>query len=359
MKKRKSIAFLLPSRGYNPSGGFKVAFEYANRFAVDKYCVNIIYPASNFLYDNGIKGKIRGLMRYVYYILARKYKADRWFLFDKTIKQRLVYSLSEQFVPQADIYVATAATTAAYLQKYKRKKQKIYLIQHFEDWNWDKEKVIATYHGDLQKIVISKWLLKIIEDNQETATFIPNGFDFSYFKKQIDFEEKDKFTITMLYHTALWKGCADGFKALEIVKAKYPDLKVNLFGISKRPDFLQDWYHYYQQPNKEVHNKIYNEAAIFVGPSHVEGFGLTPPEAMQCGCAVACTNNGGYMEVCIDEKTALLSLPKDYESLANNIIRLIEDDELRYRIAKAGHEYVKQFTWEKSYNKFRQLIEQE
>jgi glycosyltransferase involved in cell wall biosynthesis len=359
MKRKKNISFLLPSCGHSPNGGFKVVFEYANRFATDEYCINIIYPASNFLYDKEIKGKIRGLMRYAYYMVTGKYSADKWFSFDKKVKQKLVYTLSECFVPRADIYVATAATTAVYLQKYKQTGvKKIYFIQGFEDWNWNKEDVISTYHSDLQKIVIAKWLMKIMQDNNETATLIPNGFDFNYFKKQIDFKEKNKTTIVMLYHEALWKGCADGFKALEIVKTKYPELKVNLFGVPKRPDFLPDWYHYYQRPNKETHNRIYNEAAIFVGPSHTEGFCLTPPEAMQCGCAVACTNIGGYTEVCIDEETALLSPSKDYGSLASNIIRLIEDDDLRYRIAKTAHEHIKQFAWEKSYKQFRQLIEQ-
>ncbi|MDR0507770.1 MAG: glycosyltransferase family 4 protein [Dysgonamonadaceae bacterium] len=355
----KSIVFLLPAGSSKPSGGFKVAFEYANRLASDGYKVSIVYPNSLFLSTTHLKTKIRALIRYIYYIITRKYKADQWFALDKKIEQLYVWDLSENLVPQADIYVATAVKTAGYLQEYKRQSKKLYLIQSFEDWSWDKEKVISTYHAPFQKIVIAGWLMKIMEENNETATLIQNGFDFDYFQKQIDYKDKNKLIITMLYHKSLLKGCEDGFRAFDIIKAKYPELLVNLFGVPSRPKFLPEWYRYYKQPCKEIHNKIYNEAAIFVGPSHIEGFCLTPPEAMQCGCAVACTDIGGYRDVCIDNETALLSPPKDWKALAHNIIRLIEDDALRYRIAKNGHEYIQNFTWERAYNKFRELIVQQ
>ena len=44
------------------------------------------------------------------------------------------------------------------------------------------------------------------------------------------------------------------------------------------------------------------------------------------------------------------------ERLAENIIRLIEDDDLRYRIAKAGHENIRQFTWESAYDKLKKYL---
>jgi len=353
----KSVVFLLPCSGAKPSGGVKVAFEYANRLAADGFNVSVVYPASLYFSSVSSKRKISAIIFYIYYLITKKYKADGWFKLDKRISELWVWELTENLVPQSDIYVATSAKTAGYLQNYKKNSKKLYLIQHFEDWDWDRDKVLATYHGPFQKIVIADWLMKIMEENNETATLIQNGFDFDYFQKKVDFQDKNKLIVVMLYHIVEWKGCEDGFKALDIVKERYPELSVNLFGVFPRPKFLPEWYHYYENPNKETHNKIYNEAAIFVGPSHGEGFGLTPPEAMQCGCAVACTDIGGYREVCTDNETALLSPVKDYKALANNIIRLIEDDALRFQIAKTGLENIKNFTWERAYNKFLKVIE--
>lgn len=43
----RHICFLMPSVGFAPSGGFKVVFEYANRFYDDGYKVSIAFAASN------------------------------------------------------------------------------------------------------------------------------------------------------------------------------------------------------------------------------------------------------------------------------------------------------------------------
>ncbi|WP_418690430.1 glycosyltransferase family 4 protein [Alistipes putredinis] len=190
----------------------------------------------------------------------------------------------------------------------------------------------------------------------ENCELIHNGFDFDYFSKLIEIEEKNKYCVCMLYHTFEGKGCADAFRALEIVKQRFPQLIVNIFGTAPRPETLPEWYRYWQRPDQQTHNRIYNEAAVFVGPSHSEGFCLTPPEAMMCGCAVACTDIGGYTVCCKHDRTALVSPVRNPERLAENIIRLIEDDDLRYRIAKAGHENIRQFTWESAYDKLKKYL---
>ncbi len=147
-----------------------------------------------------------------------------------------------------------------------------------------------------------------------------------------------------------------GFRALDIVHQKYPQLHVNIFGTPKRPHFLPAWYDYHQMPQKQDLNRLYDEAAIFIGTSQVEGWGLTVGEAMLCGCAVACTDIPGYREMATDNETALLSPVGDPEAMAENVIRLIEDDSLRFRIAEAGHKNIQQYTWDKSYALLKQVL---
>ena len=86
---------------------------------------------------------------------------------------------------------------------------------------------------------------------------------------------------------------------------------------------------------------------------------MTVGEAMLCGEAVACTNNLGYQEMAKHEKTALLSPVKNPQLLAENIIRLIEDDELRIKLAYNGLKYIKDnFSWDKSHALLVNLINQ-
>jgi glycosyltransferase involved in cell wall biosynthesis len=80
----------------------------------------------------------------------------------------------------------------------------------------------------------------------------------------------------------------------------------------------------------------------------------SPAEAMACGCAVATTDCGGNRDYAEHEKTALVSDPDDFESLVDNVLRLLSDEELSVTLALAGRDRIAEFTWEKS---TRRLIE--
>ena len=58
----------------------------------------------------------------------------------------------------------------------------------------------------------------------------------------------------------------------------------------------------------------------------------------------------------INGENALISPIRDSKKMAENIIRIIEDDGLRYRIAHHGYEHIQQFSIEKSYIKFKKAI---
>lgn len=351
-----NITFLLPGHGRKPIGGYKVVFEYANRLCADGYTVNIIYPATIFYSQKPLLKKIKSIIKYIYFSLFKGYSGRRWFKLDNRVHEHYVWSLEQHHIATSDYYIATAIETAMYLRDYPINPQnKIYLIQHFENWSYTDIEVINTYHYGFKNIVIANWLKEIVEHNGATCTLINNGFDFNYFHQTIEFKDKDKLCISMMYHTSIWKGCKYGFEALNIVKKRYPELKAYIFGVPPTPK-LPAWMTYYQQPNREMLNNIYNMAAIYLGPSLTEGWGLTVGEAMICGAAVVCTNNKGYSEMAKDNQTALVAPIKDAQTLADKIIYLIEHDNERYRIAKAGQQYIRQFTWDSAYKKFITLL---
>lgn len=354
---KKTISFLLPGSGYNPVGGFKVVYEYANRFVKDGYDVNVIYPTINFPEEKKLRLRIYSHLKKIYHTFTKKYSCKKWFNLDDKVREYWVYSLNEKNIPSSDFIIATSWETAEYLDKYTTldSVNKLYLIQHYENWSEDEIRLKKTWIAPLRKIVIAPWLQGIAEQLGKSSVLIENGLDFEYFKLLEPIEERNPLQLCMLYHELEWKGVNEGISAIEIVRKKYPDLKLDLFGVYDDPN-LPDWVTYYKRPDKDVHIELYNKASIFVAPSHMEGFGLTAAEAMQCGCALACTDNGGYGVFCFHEKTALVSPVKDINALSENIIRLIEDKQLRFRISKQGYEHIQNFTWESAYSKFKSLI---
>lgn len=350
------ITFIFPHPVDGPAGGYKVVYEYANRLVADGYKVNIVYSGSLFWMKKSLYFKLTNCVRYVQRLI-KGYSGRRWFDLDKRVKEYFTFSLNYRHLPKSDIYVATSPYTAMYVKDYPIDR-KYYFIQGYENWGAVTDDILrSTYHYPLKKIVISNWLREIICEESEKCEMIPNGFDFNYFRYIKPINTRDKFAVVMLYHEMERKGCKYGFEALELVKQRYPQLKVTLFGTPERPTDLPEWYEYYQRPDREMHNRIYNDASIFLGTSNIEGWGLTVGEAMMCGAAVVCTDNKGYLEMVEDGRTALVSSVRDARGLADNIVRLIEDDDLRCRIAEAGNRYIQAFTWDSSYKKLLEVLD--
>lgn len=358
MKNKNSISFLLPAAISTPGGGYKMILEHANHLAEKGYCVFVECPATLNWRKQNLLGKLKQLRIY----LKRKYKigysCESWFNLHPNVKVRWILSLNYKFVQKADLYIATEARTAPYLNEYPIENfRKFYFIQDYENWCLPEKQLRKTYHFKMTKMVITHWLQDIIEKEENEKCYLtPNGFYTEEYHITIPIKEKEKYTISLLNHWQERKDLPMAFAALDIVKRKIPQLQVLIFGEQKEP-ILPNWYHYFYKPSPEQHLKINNRAAIYVGSSKVEGFGLTIGEAMLCGQAVACTDNLGYQEMAKHNETALLSPKGDAIALAKNIIRLINNDDLRYKLAQAGHDYIKRhFVWEISHQKFDSVL---
>ena len=87
----------------------------------------------------------------------------------------------------------------------------------------------------------------------------------------------------------------------------------------------------------------YECATAFVFPSLYEGFGLPALEAMAHGVPMACSDAGSLPEVCGD--AAILFDPHSIDAIADSVGRLLDDSDLRRRLATAGPERARQFSW--------------
>jgi glycosyltransferase involved in cell wall biosynthesis len=87
---------------------------------------------------------------------------------------------------------------------------------------------------------------------------------------------------------------------------------------------------------------------LFVMSSVTEGLGTSLLDAMACGKAIVATRAGGIPEVVEDGTNGLLVEPRDHQAMAAAIERLLEDAELRARMAAAGSARVRErFTVER------------
>ncbi|GAH78739.1 unnamed protein product, partial [marine sediment metagenome] len=241
--------------------------------------------------------------------------------------------------PDADIVVATWWATAYYVSRYSKSKgEKFYFIQHYEIWGGPEEKVTNTYKLGLHNFVHSTWLKNILQDKvgAKIEAVIPHAPDREQFYPEDMERNNDTIRVLIPYRRAKWKGIEDGIKAFEIAREKYPDIQLVMFGPLRGED-IPKYVEFHQRPSNDRLRKIYNSCDIFLFPSHCEGFGTPPMEAMTCKCAVVATAVGGIPDYTIPGETALLSPPRSPQLLAENLIKLIEDRELLRRISEAGY----------------------
>ena len=88
-------------------------------------------------------------------------------------------------------------------------------------------------------------------------------------------------------------------------------------------------------------------ADVFVLPSYVEGFGIAMIEAMACERPVVITS-GSCMRREVAQAEAGLVVNCEVEELAQALIRLLDDPQLRRRMGQNGKNLVEaKFTWSK------------
>lgn len=101
----------------------------------------------------------------------------------------------------------------------------------------------------------------------------------------------------------------------------------------------------------------YATADVLIGPSLREGFGLVFVEAMACGCPVIVSELPGISDIIKNEETGLCCRPADSLDIAQKIIFLLENPQLRQTFRQKGREQVvAKFRWDMIAKCYAQLL---
>ena len=107
----------------------------------------------------------------------------------------------------------------------------------------------------------------------------------------------------------------------------------------------------------EALTSLYSRASLFAFPTLDEGFGMPALDAMACGVPVLASNRSAVPEVCGD--AALLVNPDSTDEMAEALVRLMRDENLRKTLILRGQARSEEFTWERAavrtWNVYREL----
>ncbi len=193
-----------------------------------------------------------------------------------------------------------------------------------------KDKIKVIHNG----LDLTWWDSQLIRFNED---------DISEVKRKIFQAEEDTLIITTIAELHPRKGIKYLVGAMPKIVEKYPNVKLVIVGEGKEKPFLEKLAKNLKVKNhveflgrrKEI-AKILKASNIFALPSEREAFGMVNLEAMSTPLPIVASKVGGIPEVILNGKTGILVEPKDTKELRLALEKLIEDQSLREKMAKAG-----------------------
>lgn len=215
--------------------------------------------------------------------------------------------------------------------------------------------------------------IKIVHMGTDIKSFDPKKKDQNW-RKQFGDNPKIILGVGRLIK---WKGFEYLVKAFPICLAKFPEVKliivgkgpeeINLKKLSTRLNLEKDKNIFFPEHfSSDRLPFIYASSDLVVCPSitiaatgEKEGQGNVALEARASGIPVIASRSGGLVDT-IDGKTnGLLFKERDYKELAQKIIEVFSNENLRRSLSKIGLKHVRQnFSWRKTSQNFEELYEE-
>jgi glycosyltransferase involved in cell wall biosynthesis len=153
------------------------------------------------------------------------------------------------------------------------------------------------------------------------------------------------------------KGIVSLIQAWPRVTAVHKDAELHIFGKDGRTDDGQSMQafllkqingrggesvHFHGHVPREEIFRALQTVRVAVFPSYAEAFAIAPLEAMAHCCPTIYSRRGSGPELIEHEHDGLLVDPDQPDEIADAIIHILSDDHLAGRLAKAGHERVRE-----------------
>lgn len=196
--------------------------------------------------------------------------------------------------------------------------------------------------------------------------YIPNGVDVaafraasgSLFRESVGLTSREKL-ILCVSRIDYQKNQLLLVRAFARVAQAFPDYRLVLIGPVTVPDYAELISKEAQRlgiqrqlllipgyaPDDPRLVSAYRAAEFFILPSVTEPFGIVVLEAWSAGLPVIASRVGGIPGFTQDGHDALLFESQDEEALVQSMRRLMTDENLRQRLAAAGHVSVQAYDW--------------
>jgi glycosyltransferase involved in cell wall biosynthesis len=208
---------------------------------------------------------------------------------------------------------------------------------------------------------------------KEKVAITPNGVDFYTIRRIIEstrsrnIEKEEKiFFCGRLVKT---KGLIELLLAFKVLTKIDREIKLLIVGSGPLSFFVKSFINKYDLRNRvefaegalpweKVISEYYSRASIFVLPSYSEGLPTVLLEAMAAEVPVVTTPVGDITDIVRHGETGILVEPGNIKALANAILTILQDKNLRKRIVSNALNIVRYYDWKVIANIFDNIYSQ-
>jgi len=187
---------------------------------------------------------------------------------------------------------------------------------------------------------------------------IPFGVDIDFWKPSLVNKTEKKLTIGIVKKLEPYYGVEYLIKAFHLVLKNFSNVRLVIIGDGSEKKRLEnltaelkinDYVEFLGLINHKDLPDYYRNIDIFVVPSLTESFGVVVVEAASCGLPVIASNVNGLPETVIDGETGFLVPPQNPQIIAEKILYLINNSDIRKRMGRAARTFVEEYyVWEKN-----------
>jgi N-acetylglucosaminyldiphosphoundecaprenol N-acetyl-beta-D-mannosaminyltransferase len=214
---------------------------------------------------------------------------------------------------------------------------------------------------------VSKYLTnrysELLKEKHTKCIYIPHSLS-NYTNEVSNLENKNIISVGRLSKE---KGFLDLIDVFELVNNEKPEWHLNIVGDGEQRQEIQDKI-YEKNLDKSITlvglkteeelRKLYIQSSIYVMTSYRESFGLVLIEAESFGIPLAAFDSAsGACEIIQNESNGYLISNRDKEEMANKIICLINDEDLRRKIGQTAREDSEKYKTENIENEWFNFID--
>jgi len=239
------------------------------------------------------------------------------------------------------------------------------------------DRIVAATPAELAQL---QWLYQA---DGHKVVIIPPGVDLSHFYPIPPDEAKEFIGIPPCDHVLLYVGRIEPLKGIDtlieaIAIMRQQDVFVCLSVIGGNPEDsqqapseelerlkalcekynLQDLVAFLGRRSQDTLPYYYSAAQAVVMPSHYESFGMVALEAMACGTPVVASQVGGLAFLVQDGVTGFTVPVDEPQALAERLITLIKDADLRQRMGAQAAAFAQEYSWSKIATRIVKLYEE-